>query len=332
MSIFYILHLDITSRQTKKIQHQQLRQSGMTYKNRREMLNVFKMKNEKEASNQPSTNVINPIENGTNLGNENTSLTNLTQHTKVNNAVKNDDKLELMQTRLSETPDIRHIGDFDNTKHKKFDQIQHLNGFSSLQLNVPVSPRTVTVNRNEPDVTQHKFLDYQHNNIATSHQKTKEALQSTTRDSILKTRKLLVTESTAKEKTSSVSFSVKNRIQVRHFFREGGNFPDMFYFKNNKRKEKELVILCDTAKYFVLISLLIISIVILSLMFFGVCLILNYKFPILKRNIIYSIRFLKTAFEKKSKCSYKDYSIELTYYTTKLQTGEKVYESSEPFI
>ena len=80
------------------------------------------------------------------------------------------------------------------------------------------------------------------------------------------------------------------------------------------------------------ISLLIISIFILSLMFFGVCLILNYKFSILKSNIIYSIRFLKKAFEKNSKCSYKDYSIELTYYTKELQTGEKVYESSEPFI
>ena len=324
----------MASRQTNNKQHQQLRQSVITTRDGEEIFKIFGIKNEQEASNEPSENVINPIENGTNLGNENTSLTNHPQHTKVNKAVKNDDKPELMQTRLSEIPDIRHTWHFDNTSHenKTFDQIQHLNVLSSLDLNVPGSSSEETANRSEPSVQPHEVLDHKHDNIATSYQKTKEAYQSTTREAIMKTRNLFVTEITAKQKAGSAPFSVKNRSQVRHFFRESGNFPDMFYFINNKCKEKEFVILCDTTKYFVLISLLIFAIVILPLMFLSACLILSYKFRILKRIIFHSVRLLRKAFNKNSKRNDNHYSMELPYYAKKVQSGEKKYESKEPFI
>lgn len=232
-----------------------------------------------------------------------------------------------MQTRLSENPDIRHT-----EHHKTFDKTQNLNKFSSMYLDTPVSSSAETVNVNEAVGRRHKNLDQELDNLATANKKSKEAHQITTRGSILKTRNLLVTEITAKEKARNIISSIKNRIQIRHYFHGGENFPDLFFFKNNKRKEKEFVILCDTLKYAILIALVITSIAILSLMSVTACLIINYKFSILKRNIIRSIRLLKNSFEKNSRCNHKHFSMELSYYANKLQPGEKVHENREPFI
>ena len=133
------------------------------------------------------------------------------------------------------------------------------------------------------------------------------------------------------KKVVEFPFSVDNKTTNRIFFREVLRSPRQYLIENNKCQEAKLV-LCGTAKHFIILVLIVTAIFTLPLVVFSCCFIINIKLRIIMREILNSIYYFKSLIHKYSGADSRNDVIELPQYRNNFESTYKIVETRQPFI